>query len=131
VDLDLSKYLGLFVSEARANLDKAAAVLARLGRGEAGTDPAPLVDELFRHAHSVKGMAATMQMDRIALLAHRSEDVIGSFRARSAVPGPETVELLLAAVDGLSGMVDAAAEGRAVEPDPGLMERITAAATAA
>jgi two-component system, chemotaxis family, sensor kinase CheA len=131
VDLDLARYLGLFVSEARSNLDKAAAVLGRMSRGEAGPDPGPLVDELFRHAHSVKGMAATMQFDRIALLAHRAEDVIGSFRGRGTVPGPEVLELLLSTLDGLSAMVDAVAEGRPAEPDPALLARITHAAAIA
>lgn len=126
MDLDLSRYLGLFVSESRANLDRAGVVLQQLA-APGVADAAPLVDELFRHAHSVKGMAATMQLDRIALLAHRTEDVIGAFRNRAEPPGPEAVELMLAAVDALSGLVDAVAEGRPAEPDPALLDRIAEA----
>ncbi|MEY2669653.1 MAG: DifE-like protein, partial [Pseudomonadota bacterium] len=94
---DLSKYLALFVSESRDHLDALSAGLVRLeGSGAAGEDPAPAVDELFRHVHSLKGMAAAMQQEGIALVAHRAEDVIGGLRARGEAPGAEVVDLLLA-----------------------------------
>ncbi len=46
------------------------------------------VDSLFRHAHSVKGMAASMGLEAIATLAHRVEDLVETLR--SAAPGPGT-----------------------------------------
>jgi len=97
VNWDLSKYLALFVSESREHLDALSAGLVRLERsGGAGEDPAAGVDELFRHAHSLKGMAAAMQQEGIALIAHRAEDVIGVLRARGEAPSAEVVDLLLA-----------------------------------
>ncbi len=75
---DLSKYLALFVSESRDHLDALSAGLVRLEKeGPPGEAPAAAVDELFRHAHSLKGMAAAMQQEGIAAVAHRAEDVIG------------------------------------------------------
>ena len=111
---DLSKYLALFVSESRDHLDALSAGLVRLEKsGGAGEDPAAVVDELFRHAHSLKGMAAAMQQEGIALVAHRAEDVIGALRARGEVPSADVVDLLLSVTDALSEMVREAGRGRA------------------
>ena len=116
---DLSKYLALFVSESRDHLDALSAGLVRLEKsGGAGEDPAAVVDELFRHAHSLKGMAAAMQQEGIALVAHRAEDVIGALRARGEVPSVDVVDLLLSVTDAISEMVrEAGAGGVPVAPE--------------
>ena len=127
---DLSKYLALFVSESREHLDALSAGLVRLEKsGGAGEVPAEVVDELFRHVHSLKGMAAAMQQEGIALLAHRAEDVVGVVRALGTAPSAEVVDLLLTVTDALSEMVkEAGAGGTPVAPEP-LAERLLAAST--
>ena len=124
--LDLSKYLGLFVSESRDHIEALARTLVALERGAgAGEDPGALVDGMFRHAHSVKGMAGTMQFEGIARLAHRAEDVIGALRGRSAPVEPDVVDALLGASDALLAMVQASAAGGAPPPpDAALLERL-------
>jgi two-component system chemotaxis sensor kinase CheA len=127
VNWDLSRYLALFVSESKEHLDALSQGLVRLERaGAEGEDPAPLVDEIFRHAHSVKGMAAAMQQEGIALVAHRAEDLIGALRARGGVPGAEVVDVLLAATDVISGMVEKAASGVSPAPDEAVAGRLAA-----
>ena len=122
---DLSRYLALFVSESKEHLEALSQGLVRLERaGGGGEDPSPIVDELFRHAHSVKGMAAAMQQEGIALVAHRAEDVIGALRARGGAPGSEVVDVLLAATDVISGMVEKAAAGGSPAPDEAVAERL-------
>jgi two-component system chemotaxis sensor kinase CheA len=130
VELDLSKYLGLFVSESRDHLEALSRTLVDLER--AGPDDMPaLVDKMFRHAHSVKGMAGTMQFDGIAALAHRTEDVIGVLRGRAGPIEPEVVDLLLGAADALQGMVQAsAAGGPAGAPDEELVASLSRTAAA-
>ncbi len=125
---DLSKYLALFVSESRDHLDALSAGLVRLEKsGGAGEDPAAVVDELFRHAHSLKGMAAAMQQEGIALVAHRAEDVIGVLRSRGEAPSAELTDLLLSVTDALSEMVrEAGAGGVPVAPEA-LAERLSGA----
>ena len=126
---DLSRYLALFVSESKEHLEALSQGLVRLERaGAGGEDPSPIVDELFRHAHSVKGMAAAMQQEGIALVAHRAEDVIGALRARGGAPGPEVVDALLSATDAISGMVEKAAAGASPAPDEAMAERLAAQA---
>jgi len=127
VNWDLSRYLALFVSESKEHLDALSQGLVRLEQAGAagdGEDPAPIIDELFRHAHSVKGMAAAMQQEGIALVAHRAEDVIGALRARGGAPASEVVDVLLAATDAISGMVEKAAAGASPAPDEAVAERL-------
>ena len=127
---DLSRYLALFVSESKEHLDALSQGLVRLEQaGAGGEDPTPIVDEIFRHAHSVKGMAAAMQLEGIAHLAHRAEDVIGALRARGGAPGSEVVDVLLAATDVISGMVEKAAAGGSPAPDEAVAERLDAQAS--
>jgi two-component system chemotaxis sensor kinase CheA len=130
--LDLSKYLGLFVSESRDHIEALSRALVALERaGGAGAEAAALVDGMFRHAHSVKGMAGTMQFEGIARLAHRAEDVIGALRGRGGPVGPDVVDALLGASDALLGMVQAsAAGGSPPAPDGSLLERLERTAAA-
>ncbi len=124
----MGKYLGLFVSEAGEHLEALAADLVRLERaGREGGDIAPVVDAMFRHAHSVKGMAAAMQFDGVAQLAHRAEDLLGSLRGHGGKVPTEVVDALLLAVDGLQAMVVMAADGAPGAPDQRLLDRIAGA----
>ena len=125
----MAKYLALFVSEASDHLVKLGAGLVRLETtARDGGDIRPIVDDLFRHAHSVKGMAASMELDGIAALAHRAEDLVAVFRARAAAPDAASVDVLLATADALTALVQAAAGGASPAPDPALLSRVSAAA---
>ena len=130
--LEMSRYIGLFVAEASEHLAKLGSELVRLeGAAREGADLAPIVDGLFRHAHSVKGMSASMQFEGIAALAHRVEDLVAAFRQRAAAPDAASVDVLLGAVDALQRMVEAAVDGESSEPDAELMSRLAAAAEGA
>lgn len=106
-DWDTSRYLALFVSEANEHLEAFGAQLVRVE--QQGPSPEAM-DELFRHAHSVKGMAASLGFDAIASLAHRLEDLLDALRTQ---PGrlAAVADLLLQATDTLGAQVRAAAEG--------------------
>ncbi len=54
--IDMSKYLGLFASEAQEHLEGLARELVRVEQEHSRE----AVDAMFRHAHSVKGMAARL-----------------------------------------------------------------------
>ena len=73
--LDLQRYLTLFVAEAGDHLDAFSRDLVALEQavraGAAPPEVKPIVDSLFRHAHSVKGMSASMQLEGVSGLAHR------------------------------------------------------------
>ena len=105
----MSRYLGLFVAEASEHLEALGRDLVSLE----GTPTTEKVDSLFRHAHSVKGMAASMGLEPIAQLAHRVEDLVEVARRVPGALGRERVDLLLAATDTMLALVRGAGEGNA------------------
>jgi len=90
-----------------------------------GEEPlAPIVDEMFRHAHSVKGMSASMQLDGIKEVAHQAESLLEPCRRAGTAPDAGAVDLLLAAVDALQLLVDRASAGENPAPEPALLSRL-------
>jgi two-component system chemotaxis sensor kinase CheA len=123
--LEMAKYLALFVSESGDHLAKLGAELVQLeSAARDGGETQAIVDGLFRHAHSLKGMAASMRLEGIAALAHRAEDLVDAFRRRAASPDAPSVDVLLTAIDALAAMVERASHGESPEPDAALLERL-------
>ncbi len=100
--MDMSKYKEMFLSEAREHLKKMGQLIVAQEKNPA--DRAG-IDSLFREAHSIKGMAASMGYDNTAKLAHNLEDFMDGFRKSGSVP-PEAVDRLLAGVDLLEGLLE-------------------------
>ncbi len=121
----MSRYLGLFVAEASEHLEALARDLVALE----GTPAGETVDSLFRHAHSVKGMAASMGLEPIAQLAHRVEDLVDVARRVPGALGRDRVDLLLAAIDAMLALVRGTGEGNAPAPQPELLGRLGEAVT--
>ncbi len=105
--MDMSKYLGLFATEASEHLESLGRELALLENAHTPDQ----IDSIFRHVHSVKGMASSMGFEPITQLAHRAEDLIGVLREDSNKLSRELVDLLLRASDTLLGQVRTAASG--------------------
>ena len=99
--MDMSQYRDLFVSEARRHLETFNSLIVQL---ESSPD-AESIHELFRHAQSLKGMAATMQFERIATLAHHLEDLLAAVRDGGSVPDARLCDILLEGGDLLTSMV--------------------------
>jgi two-component system chemotaxis sensor kinase CheA len=62
-----SKYMKAFIAEAQEQLQDMNSALLELENDPARRE---LIDELFRHAHTIKGGAATMSYEDISMLAH-------------------------------------------------------------
>ena len=99
--MDMSKYHDLFLSETGEHLRKMSQLAVALEQEPSDRDG---IDALFREAHSIKGMAASMGFDVTAGLAHHLEDMLDGFRKAGSVP-PEAVDRLLAGVDLLEGLL--------------------------
>ncbi|MFL5318196.1 MAG: Hpt domain-containing protein, partial [Myxococcaceae bacterium] len=125
MSVDMSRYLGLFVSESTEHLDSLGRELVDLEKQPKEKIPS-VVDSMFRHAHSVKGMAASMGFEPIATLAHRVEDLIDPARTDPSVLSREIVDLLLASTDALLSQVRTAADSKAPEPVPQLVAQLDA-----
>ena len=90
------EYLDAFLAESAENVEKLEDGCLELERQ--GPE-ANLVAELFRAAHTLKGMSATMGFSRLAELTHRVEDVFGLWRDHPESFQSEQVDILLQAID--------------------------------
>ena len=79
--MDTSQYLPMFLAECREHLQELNLAVVRI---EEQPDDRATVDEIFRIAHSLKGMSATMGFEGMAALTHQMEDVFELLRQRSA-----------------------------------------------
>ena len=81
--MDVSEYLPMFLAEGREHLQELNLAVVRI---EETPDDRETVDEIFRIAHSLKGMSATMGFAGMAALTHEMEDVFELLRQRTRRP---------------------------------------------
>ncbi len=112
--MDTSEYLSLFLDESRESLQALNASLLDLERDPADTEPLTVI---FRVAHSLKGMSATMGFGAMARLTHRMEEVLAMMRDGGAPVTPTISDGLFACLDTLQEMVDRVADGDKEEVD--------------
>ena len=95
-----SKYKELFISEAREHLDGLDSGLIKF---EKNTKDVKVMKELMRHAHTLKGIAASMDYGEISNLAHSFEGMVENIKNKIASGG---VAVLFGAVDELRRLID-------------------------
>ncbi len=126
--MDTSEYLGLFLDESRESLQALNASLLDLERDPADAEPLTVI---FRVAHSLKGMSATMGFAAMARLTHRMEEVLATMRDDGAPVTPAISDALFACLDTLQEMVDRVADDNQEEVDASaVMERLNEIANA-
>lgn len=109
----------LFAEEAEGRL-------ARLGRQlleleVTGNDP-ELVASVFREAHTLKGAAAVVGFDDVATVAHALEELLEGVRSGAVSPSASLVDIALAGVDSLTGMVPRLLAGEDCSGDAAAIE---------
>jgi len=97
--MDMSRYRDLFVSESRNHISAFGELIVRL---EDAPGENAVIDELFRHAHSLKGMAATMGFEQVVAIAHQMEELLGKVRSNECIMVPTLADLLLEGSDTLA-----------------------------
>jgi two-component system chemotaxis sensor kinase CheA len=126
--MDLAKYRALFLEEATEHLAELSRALLALEKNAA--DP-EAIDLAFRMAHSIKGMAASLDYQGPTELAHRLEDLLATQRTAGAVDARAS-GLLFRALEGLERMVAALrATGEPPPADPALIAELSGAPGAA
>src|SRR5690606_34430817 len=125
---DVSELADLFHSEAAEYLQLLNDSLLELERGGDADQARAQLDEMFRAAHSLKGMSATMGYTGLARLTHRMEDLLDLIRKGKQELTPVIADLLFEGLDALEAML---ANPEGAEPDPDLMERFAEALEAA
>lgn len=101
--MDTSQYMSMFLEESLDNLQTLNESLLDLEQNPEDTDK---VNEIFRVAHTIKGMAATMGFTDLAELTHKMEDVLAEFRAGELKVTQDVVTVLFDCLDTLERMVD-------------------------
>jgi len=109
----MTKYLDMYVTHSKESLDDLNNVLLRLEKNPADPD---LINECFRLAHTIKGVAATMAFKNTSDLAHVMESLMDAVRAGNLKINADLMDLLFSCVDNMNSMVDAVKDGRG-EPD--------------
>ena len=94
--MDMSQYKNLFLSEAREYLKTINDTVVAL---EESPEDRPGIDTLFRGAHSLKGMAASMEYGDIVEIAHSMEDLMIRVRDGGLCFEPGVADLLLEGTD--------------------------------
>lgn len=106
--MDTSQYLEMFLGESMDNLQTLNESLLEL---EQNPDDMDKLNEIFRVAHTIKGMAATMGFSDIAELTHKMEDVLSEFREGKLKVTQNVVTVLFGCLDTLEKMVNNIEEG--------------------
>lgn len=103
MDIDLSQYMGMYVDGSRENLDLMDKFLLALEQ-----DPSNLeaVGEIFRAAHTLKGMSATMGFEKVAHLTHEMENVLDQLRTHQAEVTSTIIDVLFETFDVLRILVN-------------------------
>jgi two-component system, chemotaxis family, sensor kinase CheA len=104
--MDMLKYKALFVSETAEYLQAINSDLVLLEQNPTHTEA---INSLFRSAHSIKGMAASMGFDVIRDLAHALEDLMDDFRQGQRAVNREAIDLIFEGLDLLEGLLKEAA----------------------
>ena len=106
--MDTSQYMSMFIEESLDNLQTLNESLLELEQNPEDIDK---VNEIFRVAHTIKGMAATMGFTDLAELTHKMEDVLSEFREGELKVTSDVVTVLFDCLDTLEKMVDNVQEG--------------------
>ena len=120
--IERGDYRDLFVSEAQEYLNSLNQATLRLEKNRQDLES---VHVLFRAAHTLKGMAATMGYEGITNLTHEFESALDSIRSGAATVSQPLLDLLFQGIDELSKLIGEVAAGNdSGKADPQLLERV-------
>lgn len=100
------QYLNVFLEEAKEYILSLNQDLLELEASPEGY----VVDEIFRSAHTLKGMSGTMGFNKISQITHEMENLLQEIRSGNITITPEIIDTLLEATDVLESFVNTIAE---------------------
>lgn len=101
--MDVSQYLEIFIDESEEHLQTLSDCIMVL---EKEPDNKDTINEVFRAAHSLKGMAGTMGFKRMQHLTHDMENVFQEVRSDRVKVTSGMIDLLFKCLDALEGYLD-------------------------
>lgn len=101
--MDVSQYLEIFIDETKEHLQSLNEQLLIIEKEPENTDT---INEIFRAAHSLKGMAGTMGYKRMQKLTHQMENVFSEIRNGKMKVNANLVDVLFQCLDALEEYLD-------------------------
>ncbi len=101
--MDLSQYLEVFIDETKEHLQTLNDQVLIL---EEEPDNIDTINEIFRAAHSLKGMAGTMGFKRMQRLTHDMENVFSTIRDGKMNVTPDLVDVVFKCLDAIEEYLD-------------------------
>lgn len=96
--MDYKEYLPMFLDESRENLIQLNRLLLDLEKDPYNKE---LLNEIFRIAHTIKGMSATMGFNNMATLTHSMENILDDLRKDKIKANKSIIDLLFFSFDAL------------------------------
>jgi two-component system, chemotaxis family, sensor kinase CheA len=106
--MGMNQYLEVFLDEGREHLQSINQNLLRL---ENNPNDMSIINEIFRSAHTLKGMSATMGFEDMANLTHQMENVLDGIRNGKLVFSSQLLDIIFGGIDHLENMIESIAEG--------------------
>lgn len=106
---DNSIYLNLFFEESDDNLQLLNDNVLQLEGDPQNMD---LINEIFRAAHTLKGMSATMGYDVMTKITHKMENLFEFFKSGKLQVTSEYISIIFACLDTLTQLVEDLREGK-------------------
>ncbi|HWP98605.1 MAG TPA: chemotaxis protein CheA [Syntrophomonadaceae bacterium] len=101
--MDMSQYLDVFLEESKEHLENLNQKLLELEKHP--TDVSAL-NEIFRSAHTLKGMSSTMGFEDLADLTHHMEDILSDLKEGMLAASPPVVDALFRSFDRIQSMIE-------------------------
>lgn len=101
--MDVSQYLEIFLDETKEHLQNLNTQILNL---EQDPESADTVNEIFRAAHSLKGMAGTMGYKRMQALTHDMENAFSEVRNGKIKVNADLIDTLFQCLDALENYLD-------------------------
>ena len=96
--MDVSQYLEIFLDETKEHLQTLNTQILELEQNPENMDT---INEIFRAAHSLKGMAGTMGYKRMQLLTHNMESLFSDVRTGEIAITPSMIDVIFKCIDAL------------------------------
>lgn len=101
--MDMQQYMEIFIEESKEHLQGLNEALLLL---EKSPENSKVINEIFRAAHTLKGMSGTMGFSKMASLTHTMEDVLDSLRNNELKVNSSIVDVLFKCLDALENYVN-------------------------
>ena len=100
--MDMSQYLEIFMDESKEHLQHMNQILLEL---EKTPEDLNLINEIFRIAHTIKGMSGTMGFTKVATLTHEMENVLHLVRNKEIPVTSVIIDVIFECFDTLENQI--------------------------